>query len=81
MAASGPTRPPWRRPGGRNSRPRSARNVHGTAADAPGTERLAAYLREAVRRLAAIDGAALLRGHIEFPDPVALARPAPAGAP
>ena len=58
-----------------------ARNVHGAAADAQSTERLAAYLREAVRRLAAIDGAVLLRGHVEFPDPVALAQPAPAGTP
>jgi cytochrome b pre-mRNA-processing protein 3 len=58
-----------------------ARNIHGTAADAPSTERLAVYLREAVRRLATVDGATLLRGHIEFPDPLALAEPEPAGAP
>ena len=58
-----------------------ARNVDGTAAGGSGAERLADYLRAAVRGLAAVDGTALLRGHIEFPDPVALARPEPVGAP
>ena len=59
-----------------------ARNIHaGAAADSASVERLAAYVREAVRRLAAIDGAVLLRGHIEFPDPLAFAASEPAGAP
>jgi cytochrome b pre-mRNA-processing protein 3 len=58
-----------------------ARNIHaGTAADAAAVERLAAYVREADRRLAAIDGAALRRGHAEFPDPLASAVPEPVGA-
>jgi cytochrome b pre-mRNA-processing protein 3 len=45
-----------------------ARNVFGAAA-APGAERLAAYMREAVRHLAAQDGNALSRGALAFPDP------------
>lgn len=58
------------------------RNVHaGIAADNAGAERLAAYVREAVRRLAAIDGAALLRGHTEFPNPETITAPEPIGAP
>src|SRR5258705_4146133 len=59
-----------------------ARNIHeGTASNSAGAARLAAYLREAVRRLAALDADALLRGQIEFPDPEAIAALAPAGAP
>jgi cytochrome b pre-mRNA-processing protein 3 len=54
-----------------------ARNVHaGSEADRAGAERLAAYMREAVRTLAAIDGAALLRGAVAFPDPQIFAAPA-----
>jgi cytochrome b pre-mRNA-processing protein 3 len=57
------------------------RNIHaGTTVDAAAVERLAAYVREAVRRLAAVDGAALLRGQAEFPDPLASAAPEPVGA-
>ena len=58
-----------------------ARNVHTdtTAADA-GVRQLAAYMREAVRTLAAVDGAALQRGELSFPDPLACATAEPAGA-
>ena len=45
-----------------------ARNVFGAAA-APGAERLAAYVRAAVRHLATQDGSALSRGALGFPDP------------
>ena len=53
-----------------------ARNVH----DSGGahTERLAAYVRAAARTLAAIDGAALQRGEVAFPDPQEFAAPEPA---
>ena len=44
-------------------------------------ERLAAYMREAVGKLAAIDGAALLRGQVAFPDPATVVAPQPTGAP
>ena len=58
-----------------------ARNIHaGEAADRAGAARLAAYVRAAVATLAAIDGAALRRGAIAFPDPTASAVPEPAGA-
>ena len=43
--------------------------------------RLATYMREAVGKLAAIDGAALLRGHVAFPDPATVVAPQRAGAP
>jgi cytochrome b pre-mRNA-processing protein 3 len=45
-----------------------ARNAYGAE---PGDDarRLAAYVREAVRHLAAQDGAALVRGELRFPDP------------
>jgi cytochrome b pre-mRNA-processing protein 3 len=57
-----------------------ARNVYGDAC-APGAERLAAYVREAARRLAALDEAALASGRAKFPDPMdpALAPSQPAG--
>ena len=59
-----------------------ARNVHGaSAADPAAAERLAAYVREAARMLAAIDGAALARGTVAFPDPQAFAASEPAAAP
>jgi cytochrome b pre-mRNA-processing protein 3 len=45
-----------------------ARNVFGEAA-APGAGRLAGYVREAVRHLAAQDGSALSRGALGFPNP------------
>jgi len=51
-----------------------ARNVCGSGADgASGAARLAAYVREAVRHLAAQDGAALLRGEFSFPNPAGVA--------
>jgi len=48
------------------------RNVYGSGGQAvpAGAERLAAYVRAAVGRLAAQDGAALCRGKLGFPDPV-----------
>jgi hypothetical protein len=58
------------------------RNIHaGTDADAARVARLAAYVRETARTLAAIDGAALQRGQIAFADPQAFAAHEPAGAP
>ena len=58
------------------------RNIHaGTDADAARVERLAVYVREAARTLAAIDGMALQRGEIAFADPQAFAAAEPAGAP
>jgi cytochrome b pre-mRNA-processing protein 3 len=54
-----------------------ARNVHGSAsARADG---LADYVRAAVRALAAMDGAALQRGELAFPDPLNVAASEPAG--
>jgi cytochrome b pre-mRNA-processing protein 3 len=52
-----------------------ARNVLG--ADAPGAlaRRLAAYMREAARRLEALSFAALAGGQLDFPDPDAIAAP------
>jgi cytochrome b pre-mRNA-processing protein 3 len=59
-----------------------ARNVHTeTAPDNAGAQQLASYMREAARTLAAIDGAALQRGELSFPDPLAFAAAEPAGAP
>ena len=51
-----------------------ARNVFGTG-EQPGDDaiRLAAYVREAVRRLADQDTAALSSGALEYPDPAAVA--------
>jgi cytochrome b pre-mRNA-processing protein 3 len=58
-----------------------ARNAFaGTAIDQTGAARLAAYMREAVRTLAALDPAALLRGQVVFPDPEAITAPEPARA-
>ena len=51
-----------------------ARNVYPETGETAEAERLAAYVREAVDKLAAIDGAALLRGQVAFPDPRALSR-------
>jgi cytochrome b pre-mRNA-processing protein 3 len=59
-----------------------ARNVHTEAAATDtGVRQLAAYMREAVRTLAAVDGAALQRGELSFPDPLACAAAEPADAP
>jgi cytochrome b pre-mRNA-processing protein 3 len=58
-----------------------ARNIHaGSNTDSARVARLAAYVRAAVATLAAIDGAALRRGELVFPDPLAVAAPEPAGA-
>ena len=51
-----------------------ARNVFGSEGGA-GAHRLAAYVREAVRHLAAQDADALSRGEGGFPDPAAVATP------
>jgi cytochrome b pre-mRNA-processing protein 3 len=59
-----------------------ARNVHtDTTADNARVQQLAAYMREAVRALAAVDGAAVERGELAFPDPLAVATAEPVGAP
>jgi cytochrome b pre-mRNA-processing protein 3 len=53
-----------------------ARNIYGgTAGDTAPAGGLAAYVREAVRRLDALDAAALQRGEVAFPDPLAFAAP------
>jgi cytochrome b pre-mRNA-processing protein 3 len=57
------------------------RNVYAGSGEPAGADRLATYMREAVGKLAAIDGAALLRGHLAFPDPATIAAPQPTGAP
>ena len=58
------------------------RNVHTEiAATDAGVQQLAAYMRQAVRTLAAVDGAALQRGELSFPDPLAFAAAESAGAP
>jgi cytochrome b pre-mRNA-processing protein 3 len=56
-----------------------ARNVYGSEPGA-GAARLAAYVREAVRHLAAQDDETLSRGKGGFPDPAAAAAPAAAEA-
>jgi cytochrome b pre-mRNA-processing protein 3 len=53
-----------------------ARNVYGSASAR--VERLADYMRAAVCRLAAVDGAALQRGELAFPDPQVFATSEPA---
>jgi cytochrome b pre-mRNA-processing protein 3 len=68
-------------PGGDELARALGRNIHGAAADAPATEPLAAYAPAAALALAAVDGDALLRGHVAFPDPAAITQPEPAGAP
>ena len=57
------------------------RNVYPEAGETADAERLAVYVREAAEKLAAIDGVALLRGHIAFPDPATVVAPQPTGAP
>ena len=53
------------------------RNVYPEAGETAEAERLATYMREAVGKLAAIDGAALLRGQLAFPDPATIPAPQP----
>ncbi len=48
-----------------------ARNIYGGALAAQ-AHRLAAYMREAVRQLAALDQAALAAGHLRFPEPASV---------
>jgi len=53
-----------------------ARNIFGSASGpARGEMQIAAYMRAAVRDLAAQDGEALTRGEVVFPDPRAVAAP------
>jgi cytochrome b pre-mRNA-processing protein 3 len=53
-----------------------ARNIYGGAVgDTAPAGGLVAYVREAVRRLDALDAAALQRGEVAFPDPLAFAAP------
>lgn len=56
------------------------RNAYAGTGESADAERLAAYMREAVDKLAAIDGAALLRGQLAFPDPATVVAPQPTGA-
>jgi cytochrome b pre-mRNA-processing protein 3 len=69
-----------------------ARNIYGGGAGDPAAlqgvaaQGLAAYVRETVRRLGALDVNAVVQGRVEFPDPLAFAAPdsvaaMPAGAP
>ncbi len=46
-----------------------ARNVFGVGEPTPGAVRLAAYMREASRRLGALAPDSLARGELDFPDP------------
>jgi cytochrome b pre-mRNA-processing protein 3 len=57
------------------------RNAYAGTGEAADADRLAAYVREVVDKLAAVDGAALLRGRVAFPDPAAVVAPQPTGAP
>ena len=58
-----------------------ARNVFGAPQPPLGARRLAAYMLEAGRRLSACDAGALARAEFEFPDPGAIAQPAPPARP
>jgi cytochrome b pre-mRNA-processing protein 3 len=49
-----------------------ARNVFGVSEPPLGARRLAAYMREASRRLGAPQPQALVRGELDFPDPEAI---------
>jgi cytochrome b pre-mRNA-processing protein 3 len=51
-----------------------ARNIYGAAASAP-ADRLAAYVREAVRGLTAQEPASLAAGRVSFPEPAAFSAP------
>jgi cytochrome b pre-mRNA-processing protein 3 len=57
------------------------RNVYAGTGETANAERLAVYVRGAEGKLAAIDGAALVRGHVEFPDPATVVASQPTGAP
>ena len=52
-----------------------ARNVYGANETPLGACRLAAYMREAVRRLGLQEAGAFARGNIEFPDPEGVVPP------
>ena len=54
--------------------------AEGLVAEGLAAEGLARYVREAGRRLAALDESALLTGQVEFPDPLAFAASDRAGA-
>jgi cytochrome b pre-mRNA-processing protein 3 len=54
--------------------------AEGLVAEGLAAEGLARYVREAGRRLAALDDSALLTGQVEFPDPLAFAASDRAGA-
>jgi cytochrome b pre-mRNA-processing protein 3 len=51
------------------------RNIYGGAPDAPG-HRLAAYMREAVRQLQALDQGVIATGQLRFPEPASIPRAA-----
>jgi cytochrome b pre-mRNA-processing protein 3 len=57
------------------------RNAYAGAGEPADADRLAVYVRAAIDKLAAIDGAALLRGQVAFPDPATVVAPQPTGAP
>lgn len=57
------------------------RNVYPETDETAEAGRLATYMREAIDKLAATDGAALLRGQVAFPDPATVVAPQPTGAP
>jgi cytochrome b pre-mRNA-processing protein 3 len=57
------------------------RNVYAGTGETADAARLAAYMREAAGKLAAVDGTTLLRGHVEFPDPATVVASQPTGAP
>jgi cytochrome b pre-mRNA-processing protein 3 len=58
-----------------------ARNVFGVTEPPLGARRLAAYMREASRRLGEQEPVALARAELEFPDPEATAAPSLQGRP
>jgi cytochrome b pre-mRNA-processing protein 3 len=57
------------------------RNAYAGTGETADADQLAAYVREAVDKLAAIDGAGLLRGQVAFPDPASVVAPQPTGVP
>jgi len=52
-----------------------SRNVFGVAAPPLGAHRLAAYMRDAARRLGQLDAGELVRAELDFPDPENVAPP------
>jgi cytochrome b pre-mRNA-processing protein 3 len=56
----------------RRSKAAVARNVFGVTEPPLGARRLAAYMREASRRLSAQEPQSLARGELDFPDPDAV---------